>query len=66
MDIYTRALRQEVRLEYMRPAQIDAAKAQRPAIYLPFGAVEWHGHHNPVGLDAIKAHAQLVGLAAHA
>jgi creatinine amidohydrolase len=49
----------------MHPAQIDAAKAQRPAIYVPFGAVEWHGYHNPVGLDALKAHEQLVGLAVH-
>jgi creatinine amidohydrolase len=47
----------------MRPEQVAAAKAERPAIYVPFGAIEWHGYHNPVGLDAIKAHEQLVGLA---
>ncbi|MEZ4683256.1 MAG: creatininase family protein [Caldilineaceae bacterium] len=48
------------------PDQIDAAKARRAAIYLPFGALEWHGYHNPVGLDALKAHEQLVGLAMRA
>lgn len=63
MGIYTDQLTSEVRLERMRPDQIDAAKARRPAIYVPFGALEWHGYHNPVGLDALKAHEQLVGLA---
>lgn len=66
MGIYTDQLTTEVRLERMHPAQIDAAKAQRPAIYVPFGALEWHGYHNPVGLDALKAHEQLVGLALQA
>ena len=66
MGIFTDQLTTEVRLERMRPEQIDAAKARRPAIYLPFGALEWHGYHNPVGLDAHKAHEQLVGLAQRA
>jgi creatinine amidohydrolase len=66
MGIYSTNLAQEVRLERMHPAQIEAAKARRAAIYLPFGALEWHGYHNPVGLDALKAHEQLVGLAARA
>ena len=66
MGIFTDQLTTEVRLERMRPEQIDAAKARRPAIYLPFGALEWHGYHNPVGLDALKAHEQLVGLAQRA
>lgn len=63
MAVFTDQLTSEVRLERMRPDQIDAAKARRAAIYLPFGALEWHGVHNPVGLDALKAHEQLVGLA---
>jgi creatinine amidohydrolase len=66
MGRFTDQLPTEVRLERMRPDQIDAAKAHRPAIYLPFGALEWHGYHNPVGLDALKAHEQLVGLASRA
>ena len=66
MGLFTDQLTTEVRLERMRPDQIDAAKARRAAIYLPFGALEWHGYHNPVGLDALKAHEQLVGLASRA
>ncbi|MDF1513666.1 MAG: creatininase family protein, partial [Anaerolineae bacterium] len=53
----------EVRLERMRPAAIDAAKKRNPSIYVPCGSVEWHGIQNPVGLDTMKAHEQLVGLA---
>lgn len=63
MGVYTDQLNEEVRLERMRPEQIERAKARRAAIYVPFGSIEWHGYHNPVGLDAIKAHEQLVGLA---
>ncbi len=66
MGIFTKVMTQEVRLERMRPEQVAAAKAQRPAIYVPFGAMEWHGYHNPLGLDALKAHEQLVGLALRA
>ena len=47
----------------MRPVQIETAQQRRAAIYVPFGAMEWHGYHNPVGLDCLKAHEQLVGLA---
>ncbi|NLI00614.1 MAG: creatininase family protein [Chthonomonadales bacterium] len=46
----------EVRLERMRPAQIDAACAECPTLYQPLGTIEWHGVHNVVGLDAVKAH----------
>ncbi len=63
MGAFSDHLKQEVRLERMRPEQVDAAKARRAAIYVPFGSIEWHGRQNPVGLDAIKAHEQLVGLA---
>jgi creatinine amidohydrolase len=63
MGIYSEHLIHEVRLERMRPAQVEQAKQERPAIYVPFGSIEWHGIQNPVGLDAIKAHEQLVGLA---
>ena len=63
MGTYSDHLKREVRLERMRPAQIDLAKEEQPAVYVPFGSIEWHGIHNPVGLDAIKAHEQLVGLA---
>lgn len=64
MARFSDKLEREVRLERMRPEEIEVAKAANPAIYVPFGSVEWHGYHNPVGLDTLKAHEQLVGLAA--
>jgi creatinine amidohydrolase len=64
MPRYTDALTTEVRLERMRPEEIKTVKAAQPAIYVAFGSIEWHGYHNPVGLDTLKAHEQLVGLAA--
>jgi len=48
----------------MRPEEVSCAKEQTPCIYVPFGSIEWHGYHNVLGLDALKAHEQLVGLAA--
>jgi creatinine amidohydrolase len=66
MGVFSDNLEQEVRLERMRPEQVDVAKARRPAIYVAFGSMEWHGRQNAVGLDTTKAHEQLVGLAARA
>ena len=39
----------------MRPAQIEAVRHSSPIAYLPWGALEYHSHHNPIGLDGIKA-----------
>jgi len=66
MGVYSDSLKDEVRLEYMRPEQAAAAKERCPYIYVAFGSMEWHGYHNAVGLDALKAHEQLVGLAVRA
>ncbi|MCO6449934.1 MAG: creatininase family protein [Caldilineales bacterium] len=63
MGVFTDSMDSEVRLEFMRPAEVNAARKSLPAIFVPFGAIEWHGHHNPLGLDGLKAHEQLVGLA---
>lgn len=63
MAEYTDRLEHEVRLERMRPEEIAGAIGRNPAVYVPFGSLEWHGRHNAVGLDALKAHEQLVGLA---
>ncbi|MCX6362158.1 MAG: creatininase family protein [Armatimonadetes bacterium] len=46
----------EVRLEHLRPREIEAAMKACPTLYMPIGTVEWHGVHNVVGLDAVKAH----------
>ncbi len=47
----------KVRFEEMFPWEIAAAMAAAPICYLPLGVLEWHGEHNAVGLDGIKAHA---------
>ncbi len=47
----------EVRYERLRPAQIAEAREAAPVAYLPIGTIEWHGEHNPVGLDTLKIHA---------
>lgn len=50
----------EVRLEYLRPREIDEARGACPTIFQPLGTIEWHGVHNVVGVDAVKAHALCV------
>lgn len=41
----------------MLPEEFDRAMASLPVCFLPLGTVEWHGFHNALGLDSIKAHA---------
>jgi creatinine amidohydrolase len=49
--------------ERLRPDQIDRIRERAPVAYLPWGALEWHSYHNPVGLDGIKAHGLCSALA---
>jgi creatinine amidohydrolase len=37
------------------PLQIEAIFDQNPIAYVPWGAIEYHGNHNPTGLDTHKA-----------
>jgi creatinine amidohydrolase len=50
----------EVRLEHLRPREIDEAMRDCPTLFQPLGTIEWHGLHNVVGVDALKAHALCV------
>jgi creatinine amidohydrolase len=50
----------KVQFEEMFPWESAEAMAKAPICYLPLGTLEWHGEHNAVGLDAIKAHAVCV------
>jgi creatinine amidohydrolase len=50
----------DVQMQFMRPAQLEAAGRKFPVVYVPFGLIEWHGVHLPLGTDAIKAHGILV------
>jgi len=54
------ATEREVRLEFLRPKEIAEAQRACPTIYQPLGTIEWHGVHNVVGVDAVKAHALCV------
>jgi creatinine amidohydrolase len=55
----------EVRYEYLRPSDMVARRKECPVAYLPIGALEWHDEHNPLGLDALKAHGLVVECAKH-
>jgi len=56
----TSALSTVVQMQFMRPAQLEEAIRDFPVAYVPFGLIEWHGRHLPLGNDALKAHAILV------
>lgn len=53
-------LSQEVQMQFLRPGQLEAAGRKFPVVYVPFGLIEWHGRHLPLGNDALKAHGILV------
>jgi len=53
----------KVQFEEMFPWEFARAMAAAPICYLPLGVLEWHGEHNAVGLDALKAHAVCIGAA---
>lgn len=50
----------EVRWERMYPDELEAAFAERPLVFFPYGLCEPHGPQCTVGLDALKAHAVAV------
>lgn len=54
------SLSPDVQMQLMRAGQLEAALRAFPAVYVPFGLIEWHGRHLPLGNDALKAHAILV------
>lgn len=39
----------------LRPDELAAILAATPAAYVPWGALEWHGPHLPLGLDGLVA-----------
>ena len=53
----------EVRLERLRPEEIEAALARAPIAWIPLGALEFHAAHLPNGTDGITAHGLLVAAA---
>ena len=61
----TNELPPSVQMQFMRPDQLEAAAREFPVVYVPFGLIEWHGKHLPLGNDALKAHGILVKTAEH-
>jgi creatinine amidohydrolase len=43
------------KLEEMFPPDLDRRIAENPILVLPFGTIEWHSYHLPVGLDGLVA-----------
>ena len=60
MSTQHNSLSTEVQMQFVRPAQLEAALRKFPVVYVPFGLIEWHSRHLPLGNDALKAHAILV------
>jgi creatinine amidohydrolase len=50
--------------ERLLPREIEAITEARSIAYLPWGALEYHGHHAATGLDGLKAHGLCKALAA--
>ena len=53
-------MRETIQWERMLPDEFRYAFEKLPTVFLPLGTVEWHGEHNALGLDALKAHALCV------
>lgn len=49
--------------EELRPDQIEAIQKSAAIAYIPWGALEWHSYHAPIGLDGIKAYGLCEALA---
>ena len=45
----------EVRYQFLRPAEAVERRLACPAVYIPIGTLEWHGVHNPLGADTLQA-----------
>lgn len=41
----------------LRPDQLSAIRSAQPMAYIPWGALDWHGPHLPLGADGLIAEA---------
>lgn len=44
-----------VEYQYLRPGAMVERRNAMPVAYMGLGILEWHGLHNPLGLDGVKA-----------
>lgn len=47
----------------LRPSEIEAIRTVAPIAYVPWGALEWHSLHAPIGLDSVKAEGICMAIA---
>ena len=46
---------EEVRFGYLRPKDMIKRREECPIAYIPLGILEWHGFHNPLGVDSFTS-----------
>jgi len=46
-----------IKFEEAQPEAVREMLKKAPVAYVPIGSLEWHGEHNPLGLDGLKAYA---------
>lgn len=63
MGIFSDHLTKEVRMERMRPSQIEAAIKEFPTVYITFSPLEWHGRQNPIGTDLLEFYEIMIKIA---
>ena len=51
-----------MRYEELHPQEYQEILSTRPIAYLPWGAHEWHGPHDPLGLDSLKSWHQCLAM----
>ncbi len=51
-------------LETLLPPELEARLLEMPLVILPFGNIEWHSYHLPLGVDLLKAQALCRAVAA--
>jgi creatinine amidohydrolase len=44
-------------VEHLRGSELESAVRECPLVYIPFGLVEWHGPHLPLGTDTFMCQA---------
>ena len=47
---------QNHQIERLNPIQIEKELDANSLVYIPLGAIEWHGKHLPIGLDSFTSH----------
>lgn len=45
-----------MKMEELKPGEIEEILKTAPIVYIPWGSLEWHGVHNPIGLDTLKVY----------